>query len=163
MGLIPASRAAIGLRGARALATGKRKKPPAPAPPAKKREMKFGSLQVAWLIAFVESADHKRTAAAGTLGVTQSSVTKYIDSLESWYGGGPRRILMLSNVHPPVLTEDGKEFLPKARKLLALLRAALPPPVVTDAPITQVSIAHLRVPPPVASVREGDGTISEAD
>lgn len=95
----------------------------------KKSEMQFSSLQIAWLIAFVESAEHKRTAAAGTLGVAQSTVTKYIAKLESWYGGGPRRLLMLHNMHPPVLTEEGKEFLPVARQVLALLRAAQPKPL----------------------------------
>lgn len=127
--------------------------------------MKFGSLQVAWLVAFVESAEHKRTAAAGTLGVSQSTVTKYIESLECWYGGGPRRLLMLGNMHPASLTREGEDFLPKAKELLALLRAALPPPVVTDeAPVKPVftSTAHIRVPPPVVS-RQGDATPPGAD
>ena len=144
------------------MTTSKRKKKPVPAPPAKKREMKFGSLQVAWLVAFVESAEHKRTAAAATLGVTQSTVTKYIDSLDSWYGGGPRRLLMLSNVHPPILTEDGKKFLPKAQELLKLIRAAQPSPLKTDEAATRPSTAHIRVPPPVAPVKQGDGTTTEA-
>ncbi|RYY22656.1 MAG: LysR family transcriptional regulator [Sphingomonadales bacterium] len=100
----------------------------------KKSEMQFSSLQVAWLIAFVESADYKRTAAAGALGVNQSTVTKYIAKLESWYGGGPRRLLMLHNMHPPVLTAEGKEFLPVARQLLEHLRAAQPKPLKLSSP-----------------------------
>lgn len=145
------------------MAATKRKKKPSSAPDAKKKPMTFGSLQVAWLVAFVESADYKRTAAAATLGVTQSAVTKYIDNLESWYGGGPRRLLMVGNVHPPVLTDEGKEFLPKAREMLALIRAALPPPVVSNPPIKQRSTAGLRVPPAVATMREGDGTFTGTD
>lgn len=130
----------------------------------KKSEMQFSSLQVAWLLAFVETADSKkRTAAAATLGVSPSDVTKHIDKLGSWYGGGPCRMLVLPNTQPVELTDDGKEFLPKARELLALLRAAQPVPFVTEVPTKKVSTAQLRVPPPVVSVPEGDGTISEAD
>lgn len=112
----------------------------------KKSEMQFSSLQIAWLIAFVESAEHKRTAAAGTLGVTQSTVTKYIAKLESWYGGGPRRPLMLHNMHPPILTEDGEEFLPKAKDVLALLLAAQPKPLIQTLPAPRVSPQNIRVP-----------------
>lgn len=108
----------------------KRRKKPTPPKAVRKREMKFGSLQVSWLIAFVETADSKRTAAAEMLGVTQSAVTKYIDSLESWYGGGPSMLLMIPNVYPTVLTPAGEEFLPKARELLELLRVARPEPAV---------------------------------
>lgn len=126
--------------------------------------MQFSSLQVAWLLAFVETADYKkRTAAAATLGISPSDVTKHIDKLGSWYGGGPCRMLVLPNTHPVKLTDDGKEFLPKARQILALLRAAHPLPVVTDAQIKRVSKAGLGVPPPVAPMREGGGTISEVD
>lgn len=117
----------------------------------KKPEMQFSSLQIAWLIAFVESADHKRTAAAAILGVTQSTVTKHIEKLESWYGGGPRRLLMVPNMHPPVLTDDGKAFLPKAREMLALLRAAQPALAISEPPKPKVSAEHIEVPKPRAS------------
>lgn len=114
----------------------------------KKPEMQFSSLQIAWLIAFVESADHKRTSAAAILGVTQSTVTKYIEKLESWYGGGPRRLLMLPNRHPPALTKEGEAFLPDARKVLDLLRAAQPEPGKFEPPKPRVSAEHIQVPKP---------------
>lgn len=136
------------------MATRRRKKPPGPPKATRKRPMTFGSLQVGWLVAFVETADSKRTVAAAILGVTQSTVTKYIDSLESWYGGGPRRMLMIPNMHPAVLTDDGKDFLPRARELLALLRAAQPQPVqVVPAP-AKMSAQEIRVPPPPARAPE---------
>jgi DNA-binding transcriptional LysR family regulator len=120
---------------------------------SKKAEMKFGSLQVAWLIAFVESADYKGTAAAATLGVNESTVSKYIGKLESWYGGGPRRLLMLGNMHPRILTEDGKEFLPVAREIIGILRAQ-PTPWETSPVPTKVSVNDIRLPVPTAFSEE---------
>ena len=110
--------------------------------------MQFSSLQVSWLIAFVESAEHKRTSAAATLGVTQSAVTKYIRKLESWCGGGLVRPLMEENMHPPVLTAEGKDFLPKAKQLLALLREAQPKPLPVVQASPKVPAGEIRVPPP---------------
>ena len=84
----------------------------------------FGTLQIAWLEAFVLSADYKkRIAAAEEMHVTQSAVSKYITNLETWLGGGSRRFLMFDNRRPQ-LTEDGEAFLPVARRILADLRDA---------------------------------------
>lgn len=90
----------------------------------KKSEMQFSSLQVAWLIAFVESADHKRASAASMLGVRPGTVSKYIDKLGEWVGGGPCQLLAIKNSHPLILTDAGKAFLPDARKALEHLREA---------------------------------------
>lgn len=109
--------------------------------------MKFGSLQVVWLEAFVEAAEHKRASAAATLGVKPSDITKYINNLGCWYGRGPCRMLLHSNVYPPALTADGEEFLPRAKEILRLIRAAYPEPVV-DAPApVEATIREIRVPP----------------
>ena len=127
-------------------------------------EFAFGDVRAAWLEAFVLTVDNKkRVAAAAQLEVSEDTVSKNIEKLEKWLGGGQRRLLMLPNKYPPVLTEAGTRFLPDARRILDLMHEARKPVAVTVAPITQVSIAHLRVPPPVVSVREGDGTITEAD
>lgn len=91
-------------------------------------ESQFGSLRVAWLQAFVLTVDNdKRTVAAIELKIGQGTITKHINRLESWYGGGPRRLLVLPGVWPPRLTEDGEAFLPVAREVLSLLQTARPP------------------------------------
>lgn len=145
------------------MATRRRKRQPVASKAARKRPMKLGTLQAGWLEAFVEAADHNRTSAAVILGVSQSTIKKYIDSLEFWYGRGPSRPLMDSDLPPPSLTPDGIAFLPKAREILALIRAALPEPVKVEPAQPIVAAREIRVPPPVVSVLEGDGTIFEAD
>lgn len=114
----------------------------------KKPEMQFSSLQIAWLIAFVESADHKRTAAAAILGVTPGTVTKHIIKLERWYGGGARRLLMLDNMYPPVLTPEGEEFLPVARQVLETLRSAQKGPGQVRPTAPKTSAEHIKPPKP---------------
>ena len=90
-------------------------------------ESQFGSLRVAWLQAFVLTVDNdKRTAAAKALDIGQGTVTKHIKKLESWFGGGPRRLLVWPDVWPPRLTVDGESFLPVAREILSLLQTARP-------------------------------------
>lgn len=127
-------------------------------------ELEFGDLRAAWLEAFVLTVDNKkRTAAAAQMEVSEDTVTKNIAKLERWLGGGPRRLLLWPNTYPPALTDAGKHFLPDARDILDLMRKARELPVVTEVPIKLVSTAHLRVPPPVASVQEEDGTITGAD
>jgi DNA-binding transcriptional LysR family regulator len=126
-------------------------------------EFGFGDLRVAWLEAFVLTVDNKkRTAAASQLGVSEDTVTKNIKKLERWLGGGPRRLLLLPNMYPLVLTDAGKRFLPDARKVLELMREARKPVAMTVAPVRRGSTAHIRVPPHVDRVREGAGAITEA-
>ena len=85
-------------------------------------ENQFGSLRVAWLEALVLSVRfEKQTAAAAEMGVAQSTISKHIENLEFWYGGGARRFLLLPNMWPPTLTEDGKAFLPVAERAVAAL------------------------------------------
>ena len=118
----------------------------------------FGDVRAGWLEAFVLTVDNKkRTAAAAQLEVSEDTVTKNIEKLEKWLGGGQRRLLMVPNMYPVVLTDEGRRFLPDARQILELMREARKLPVVTDAPIKRVSsTAHLTVPPPVASVPDGE-------
>lgn len=95
-------------------------------------EFQFGNLRVAWLEAFVLSVRfEKQTAAAAEMGVAQSTISKHIENLECWYGGGKRRPLLSANMWPPTLTEDGKAFLPVAERAVAALgelRASRPSP-----------------------------------
>ncbi|SDQ79735.1 regulatory helix-turn-helix protein, lysR family [Brevundimonas sp. 374] len=80
----------------------------------------FGSLRVAWLEAFVLSVQYgKQTAAASEMGVTQGTISKHIENLELWYGGGQHRVLLLPNMWPPTLTDDGKAFFPVAERAVA--------------------------------------------
>ena len=92
----------------------------------------FGSLRVAWLEAFVLSVRYeKQTAAAAAMGIAQGTISKHIENLEVWYGGGSRRFLLLPNMWPPTLTEDGKAFLPVAERAVAALselKASRPSP-----------------------------------
>lgn len=104
----------------------------------------FGTLQIAWLEAFVLSADYKkRTAAAEVMGVTQSAISKYIANLEIWFGRGSRRVLIFDNRRPQ-LTEDGKAFLPVAKRILADLQDARK--FVEFPPKRTISPADIKVP-----------------
>lgn len=95
-------------------------------------EFQFGSLRVAWLEAFVLSVRYgKQTAAAAAMGVTQGTISKHIENLERWYGGGASRLLLEHNMWPPTLTDDGKAFLPVAERAVAALselKASRPSP-----------------------------------
>lgn len=92
----------------------------------------FDGLRLIWLEAFVQVAETgKRTAAAAEMGINQGTVTKHIQNLERWLGGGHSRMLMVDNVWPVSLTAEGEAFLPVARQVLGVLREAkkLPEPV----------------------------------
>ena len=54
--------------------------------------------------------------AADYLGVTQSTITRQIASLEEWLGES-----LLTNNKPPKLTKFGSTFLPVARQIVASL------------------------------------------
>lgn len=85
-------------------------------------ELQFGTLRVAWLEAFVLSVHYgKQTAAAAAMGVSQGTISKHIENLETWYGGDARRFLLLPNMWPPTLTDDGRAFLPIAERAVAAL------------------------------------------
>lgn len=85
-------------------------------------ELQFGTLRVAWLEAFVLSVHYgKQTAAAAAMGVSQGTISKHIENLETWYGRDARRFLLLPNMWPPTLTDDGKAFIPVAERAVAAL------------------------------------------
>lgn len=111
-------------------------------------EFQFGSLRVAWLEAFVLSVRYgKQTAAAAAMGVTQGTISKHIENLECWYGGGQRRSLMLSNMWPPTLTDEGKAFFPVAeRALQALDELRKRPEVIETPPRPPVDPKTIKVP-----------------
>lgn len=99
---------------------------------AKKREdrTEFGGLRVVWLEAFVKSVEAKsRVVAAAQMDVDPVTVTKHIGKLEKWLGRGCVRPLISDNVWPVHLTDDGKDFLPDAVKVLKILREARIPPL----------------------------------
>lgn len=95
-------------------------------------ELQFGTLRVAWLEAFVLSVHYgKQTAAAAAMEVSQGTISKHIENLETWYGRGARRFLLLPNMWPPTLTDDGRAFLPIAERAVAALselKASRPKP-----------------------------------
>lgn len=127
-----------------------------------KPEHEFGDLRIAWLEAFVLTVENeKRAAAAAQMEVSDDTVSKHITKLEKWLGSGPRRLLLWPNTYPPTLTGEGERFLPSARQILELARAARAPAVV---PIrTPVSPGALRVPPAVVPVGDSDGTTTDGE
>lgn len=118
---------------------------------AGKEAAEFDGLRIVWLEAFIQVVDNdKRTAAAAEMGIHQSTVTKHIQKLEQWLGGGPSAMLMLDNMWPVTLTAEGEKFLPIARQVLELLRKARkhPEPVETP-PRLRVDPRNIKVPKPI--------------
>lgn len=82
----------------------------------------LAGLQLGWLEAFVTTADlGKQSAAAATLGVSESTISRYLDALEAWYGAGPRQLLFMSR-QTGDLTPSGKQLLLVARQVVEDLR-----------------------------------------
>lgn len=111
-------------------------------------DFQFGSLRVAWLEAFVLSVRYgKQTAAAAEMGVAQGTISKHIENLERWYGGGPRLSLLESNMSPPTLTDKGKAFFPFAERALQALDELRKRPAVIETPPRQrVDPKTIKVP-----------------
>ena len=130
-----------------------------------RRKAKSEGLQLAWLKSFVRVAESgKRTAAAHEMEINQGTVTKHIQKLEDWLGGGGpqkgRRLLFDLNA-PSNLTPFGEEFLPAAEQILELLDHARRPLVPTSTPPTKssppVSPKDFKVPPLRQPQKEGGG------
>lgn len=112
----------------------------------------FDGLQLVWLESFVKVARWgKRTAAAHDMGIEQSTVTKHIQKLELWLGGGgvpPARKLLISEGGK--LLPDGDKFQPVAEQILALLKEARRSPGAVENPSPNQagkSAKHIKVPP----------------
>jgi DNA-binding transcriptional LysR family regulator len=86
---------------------------------------KSDDLSLVWLKAFVAVAESgKRAAAAADIGVNPSSVSRYVQDLETWLG----KALLDSSV-PANLYPDGERFLSVAKEVIRLLEEArLPHP-----------------------------------
>jgi len=108
---------------------------------------KFEGLQLVWLETFVHVVDSgKRTAAAKEMKIHQGTVTKHIQKLEQWLGGGAR-MLLVDNGVPARLYPDGERFLPVAKQILEQLDEARRPPVLSDTPPAQRASAKGLGPP----------------
>lgn len=99
---------------------------------------KFGELRLVWLEAFVQVADdRKRTAAAKAMEIHQGTVTKHIQKLEQWLGGGnpaPNRRMLLFDEASGTLTAGGERLLPIARQILQLAKEAHKPASLAATP-----------------------------
>lgn len=83
------------------------------------------TLRLVWIEAFIALAEHGSfTVAAGNLGVSQPSMSRYIDHLQRWL-----RKVVITGGESPTLTADGEAFLLVARQIVDQLknsRANLP-------------------------------------
>ena len=117
------------------------RKKPKPSQPG----LEFGDLRLSWLQTFVVvSRSGTRSEAGKKLGgITQSTVTKHIQSLERW----SQKVLL----HPdrvPKLTEQGAAFVSVADDILEVMAKARKP-LVTPAEPKRTSVKDLRAPPSV--------------
>jgi DNA-binding transcriptional LysR family regulator len=107
--------------------------------------LEFGDLCLSWLQTFVViSRSVTRSEAAKKLGITQSAVTKHIQSLERW----SQKALVYPDSVPPKLTEQGEALVPVADDILAVMAAARKL-AVSPAEPKRISVKDLRVPPSV--------------
>lgn len=113
--------------------------------PAKKRKPK-DDLRSIWLEAYVALCQTKSySRAANKLGVNQTDVTRYIQNLTEW----SRKILVYSS-NPFELTQDGKDFLESAQRLLPGIRGLRAEFPADESPIPpeKKSAEDIRIVPP---------------
>lgn len=81
---------------------------------------RIGGLRIAWIEAFIEVAANGSFSEAGrAMGCSQSTVSRYVDSLERWLEK------VLTNRDTPVeLTGHGHEFLATSIEVMNLLNAS---------------------------------------
>ncbi len=107
--------------------------------------LEFGDLRLSWLDTFVvASRSATRSEAAKKLGITQSAVTKHIQSLERW----SQKVLVYPDSNPTTLTEQGKAFVSIADGVLKAMAEGRKPLVIPAGP-KSISVKDLRVPPSV--------------
>lgn len=107
--------------------------------------LEFGDLRLSWLDTFVvASRSDTRSEAAVKLGITQSAVTKHIQSLERW----SQKVLVYPDSNPTTLTEQGKAFVSVADGVLKVMAAGRKPLVIPAEP-KRISVKDLRAPPSV--------------
>lgn len=107
--------------------------------------LEFGDLRLSWLRTIVVvSRSANRSEAAKTLGITQSAVTKHIQSLERW----SQKVLVYPNSVPTALTKQGEDFVTVADDVYEVMAKARKLSESPAEPKT-ISINDLRVPPSV--------------
>lgn len=79
-----------------------------------------------------------------TLGITQSAVTKHIQSLERW----SQKVLVYPNSVPTTLTKQGEDFVTVADDVYEVMAKARK---LSESPAEpkRISVKDLRVPPSV--------------
>lgn len=110
----------------------------------------LGDLRLVWLETFLAVVRLKNRSLAGKeLGLTQSAVTKQIQSLEDW-----SRMVLLWPERPVTLTPQGEAFVTVAEQAMALLTKVRTPASLeaAEASKANISTAHLRVPPSVPTL-----------
>lgn len=99
-------------------------------------ERRIQSPRLIWVEAFLEVASLESfTAGAHSMGVNQSTATRYVDQLERWL----RKPLFTGDI-PPRLTEEGEKFVEIARSvLMQMLDFRAPLPKRRGAPAAPIS------------------------
>ena len=106
--------------------------------------LEFGDLRLSWLETFlVVSRSATRSEAAGKLGITQSAVTKHIQSLERW----SQKVLLYPD-RVPKLTEQGGDFVLFSDDILKVMAKARKLSVSPAEP-KMIAVEGLRAPPSV--------------
>lgn len=85
--------------------------------------LRIDTLRLVWLEAFVAVAETENMSeAAGLLGVSQPSVSRYVQALEAWTG---KKLVEAGGVHDPenarvsiALTDEGRDFFDLAQAVL---------------------------------------------
>ena len=108
--------------------------------------LEFGDLRLSWLRTIVVvSRSANRSEAATKLGITQSAVTKHIQSLERW----SQKVLVYPNSVPTALTKQGEDFVTVADDVYEVMAKARKLAVTPAEPKGRISVKDLRVPPSV--------------
>lgn len=116
--------------------------------------LKFGDLRVAWLETFVSVARlRNRSEVAKEIGISQSAVSKHIQSVENWMGV---RLVDPESL-PAILTKDGEAFAVLAKSIIESLSEARRAESLEALPlIRRVSVRGRKptvVPPVVKATR----------
>lgn len=88
--------------------------------------LRLDTLRLCWLEAFIAVADQENiSAAAAVLGVSQPTISRYIQDLEAWLG---KKLIEVGGIRDPenprvsiALTDDGREFYDLADSTISML------------------------------------------